>query len=152
MSGKPGKIRLVGTRPGIACPKLKHYQQVRLVWLRPAVSKTPSLTKKGVRERIIERRKKIYIPRLQRRYRSNPNYKRLLSLLLKGQSIILVAPEGFDPFLYPSGQEVSIPMLMALQDVTEREEDGQWLPYGHGHILALTLLEDLHLLHEHKNN
>jgi len=101
---------------------------------------------------IIESRKKIYVPFLQYLYRSHPIYQKLLKEVKEGQNIIILEPDGPNHNLYPEGMEVTIDLLLKLQNVTKMkdfpggemfENPEKYVPYGHGYVLALTLLEDL---------
>jgi len=94
----------------------------------------------------VESRKQIYIPYLKELYRSNPTYLKLLEKVKSGKDIILVEPDG--PLLeaYPDGLEVDLPLLYNLIDRMNYKEEGyanRYRPYGHGYVLAMTLLEDL---------
>lgn len=102
---------------------------------------------------VVQARKQIYIPDLQRLYREHPVYQQLLTLVRQGQSVIIIEPDGpvQDARCRPMNKE----MLVALQDCTTWEQAGplfdlpdwaagkSYFPYGHGYVIALTLLEDL---------
>ncbi len=108
----------------------------------------------GERLDVVQARKKIYIPMLQEIYRRQPEYKKILEMLKDGKSVILIEPDGPPT---PDPVDVDIPFLERLQDMTKRSEfyqaigwdpkivvDGKrYFPYGHGYVLALTLLQDL---------
>lgn len=85
---------------------------------------------------VVEARKQIYIPELQKLYRDHPVYQRLLEEVRGGQNIILLEPDG-----YPGGKDVDLDSLVTMQDQTEIK--GKYFPYGHGYVIALTILEDL---------
>ena len=94
----------------------------------------------------IEGRKQIYIPYLKELYRANSTYSKLLEKVKSGKDIILVEPDG--PLLeaYPNGLEVDLPLLYKLINRMNYKEEGytnRYRPYGHGYVLAMTLLEDL---------
>lgn len=101
---------------------------------------------------VIEARKEIYIPYLQKLYRAHPVYKRLLQLVARGQNIIILEPDGPTHQLYPDGMPVTLVDLYRLQNVIKMSEfpgghkhsnPNKYIPYGHGYVIALTLLEDL---------
>jgi hypothetical protein len=69
-------------------------------------------------------------------------YNKILDLLRKGSKIILLEPDGPLHQYYPEGREVDMELLVSLQTKTVGE-NGKYMPYGHGYVLALTLLEDL---------
>ena len=91
---------------------------------------------------IVKARKEIYIPHLQELYRASPIYQDLLKKVKSGQNVMLVEPDG--PLLeeYPNGLEVNKDLLKNLIEVTSYS-NGKYRPYGHGYVLALTLLEDM---------
>ena len=94
----------------------------------------------------IEGRKQIYIPYLKQLYRANPVYHKLLEKVRNGKNIIIVEPDG--PLLdaYPNGLEVDLVMLYNLIDRMNYAPEGhpnRYRPYGHGYVLAMTMLEDL---------
>jgi len=99
---------------------------------------------------IVEARKQIYIPYLQKLYRMELAYQKLLEKVREGQSIIILEPDGPPPHLYTKGGDVTLESLIQLQDVTELKDfpgvsskSAKYVPYGHGYVIALTLLEDL---------
>lgn len=105
---------------------------------------------------IVEARKEIYIPYLQQLYRNHRVYQQLLAMVRRGTNIIILEPDGPNLDLYPTGMPVNLEMLVDLQNVTRMEEfprvedhtnadipPQKYVPYGHGYVLALTLLEDL---------
>lgn len=111
---------------------------------------------------MIESRKNIYIPFLQYLYRNHPTYQKLLNEVKKGQNIIILEPDGPHHSLYPNGMVVTLDLLYRLQNVTKMKDfpEGEkfnlvksgeqkfgnpekYIPYGHGYVLALTLLEDI---------
>jgi hypothetical protein len=97
---------------------------------------------------IIEARKEIYIPYLQKRYRESPIYQKLLEKVKSGQNIIILEPDGPNPTLFPDGMNVDLDLLIHLQNVTKmadfpKGKGEKYVPYGHGYVIALTLLEDL---------
>lgn len=110
---------------------------------------------KGQKLDVIQARKQIYVPDLQRMYRAHPVYQQLLALVRGGQSVIIIEPDGpaEDVRCNPLSKET----LVALQDCTTCKEaarylspdtppgiaSGRYFPYGHGYVIALTLLEDL---------
>ena len=101
---------------------------------------------KGNKLDTVEGRRQIYIPYLKELYRANPTYLKLLEKVKSGKNIILVEPDG--PLLeaYPDGLEVDLPLLNNLIDRMNYKEEGypnRYRPYGHGYVLAMTLLEDL---------
>lgn len=85
---------------------------------------------------VVDARKRIYIPELQKLYRAHPVYQKLLEEVRSGQNIIIMEPDG-----YPGGLEVTHESLVSMQDQTEL--NGKYFPYGHGYVIALTLFEDL---------
>jgi hypothetical protein len=100
---------------------------------------------------VVEARKKIYIPMLQKIYRKHPDYHKILTMLQEGKNVILIEPDG-PPMA--DALDVDIDLLTKLQDVTTRKEfwktiekeyydQDKYFPYGHGYVLALTLLQDL---------
>lgn len=103
---------------------------------------------------VVQARKLIYIPQLQRLYRAHTVYQQLLKLVSEqGQSVIIIEPDGpaEDARCVPLSKET----LVALQDcVTWKQAaplfgqpkgagSNRYFPYGHGYVIALTLLEDL---------
>lgn len=95
---------------------------------------------------IVDARKQIYIPCLKALYRVNPVYQKLLQMVRDGKNVMLIEPDG--PFIeaYPNGLEVDLPMLYSLIEITNYGKEGfphKYRPYGHGYVLAMTLLEDL---------
>ena len=104
----------------------------------------------GRKLNLFEARKQIYIPLLQQLYRSNNAYKSLLKLVRDGINIIILEPDGPSYELYPDGMDVNLDLLYKLQDVSKMSEfpggdknDNRYVPYGHGYVIALTILEDL---------
>jgi len=94
----------------------------------------------------VESRKQIYIPYAKELYRANPVYLKLLEKVRSGKDIMIVEPDG--PLLesYPNGLEVNIPLLNDLVYRMNYKEEGspkRYRPFGHGYVLAMTLLEDL---------
>jgi hypothetical protein len=94
---------------------------------------------------VVESRKEIYIPYLKKLYRANPVYLKLLEKIRSGKNIMIIEPDG--PFLeaYPNGLEVNLELLNNLIEKTNYKEEGfpkKYRPYGHGYVLAMTLLED----------
>lgn len=94
---------------------------------------------------VVEARKEIYIPYLKQLYRANPVYLKLLEKVKSGKNIMIIEPDG--PFLeaYPNGLEVDLEILNNLIEKTNYKEEGypkKYRPYGHGYVLAMTLLED----------
>lgn len=92
---------------------------------------------------LIAARKRVYIPYYQRLLRAHPVYQQLLALFRVGKNLIIVEPDGPCPETYPDGMPVTLERLIELQEVTVREENGRYHPYGHGYVIALTLLEDV---------
>lgn len=101
---------------------------------------------------IVSARKKIYIPHLQKLYRQNSVYSKLLKMVASGQNVIILEYDGFPMELYPDGLDVDYDMLVKLQDVVKcsdsdifcnAPDQNKYVPYGHGYVLALTLLEDI---------
>jgi hypothetical protein len=102
---------------------------------------------------VVEARKQLYIPELQRLYRAHPVYQQLLKTVTEGQSVIIIEPDG--PAEDVRCQPLSKETLIALQDCTTCKEaahhfgqpegagSNRYFPYGHGYVIALTLLEDL---------
>jgi len=110
---------------------------------------------KGKKLGIVEARKQIYIPYLQYLYRSHPTYKKLLEKVLAGSKIIILEPDGPLYDIYPDGMPVNLELLYNLQNVTKigdipggntYSNPKQYFPYGHGMVIALTLLEDVYNL------
>lgn len=100
----------------------------------------------GEKLNTIEGRKQIYIPYLQQLYRAHPVYMKLLEKVKSGKNIMLVEPDG--PYLeaYPNGLEVNLPLLKELIERMNYADEGypnKYRPYGHGYVLAMTILEDL---------
>ena len=98
---------------------------------------------------VIEARKQIYIPYLQELYRKHPAYQSLLTKVKSGVNIIILEPDGPPSMFYPTGLEVDLNMLVHLQGVTELNQlpglntsSKKYVPYGHGYVIALCLLED----------
>ncbi len=99
---------------------------------------------------VVEARKQIYIPYLQELYRKHPAYQSLLNKVKSGVNIIILEPDGPPSMFYPTGLEVDLNMLVQLQDVTELNQlpglntsSKKYVPYGHGYVIALCLLEDV---------
>lgn len=128
---------------------LKHTLPVR----RPNGKKVPLYAWwKGRKLGVIESRKEIYVPYLQQLYRNHPVYQKLLNEVRTGKNIIILEPDGPRHELYPDGMSVSLELLYGLQNVTKMKDfpggdrfgdPNKYVPYGHGYVLALTLLEDL---------
>lgn len=102
----------------------------------------------GEKLSVEEARRKIYIPYLQELYRDHPVYQKLRDKVKSGENIMLIEPDG--PLLeaYPNGLEVNLKKLQDLIGVTNYSEEGypeKYRPYGHGYVIALTILEDLSL-------
>jgi len=112
---------------------------------------------------IVEARKEIYIPYLQTLYRAHPVYKKLYKLVVEeGKNICILEPDGPKHWLFENGAELDLETLYALQNVTELkdfpgltddqtktlESGKRYVPYGHGYVLALTLLEDSQKSHK----
>lgn len=107
---------------------------------------------KGQKLGIIEARKQIYIPYLQDLYRQSPIYKQLLEMVRNGKNIIIIEPDGPKTDLYPTGMDVTRELLLDLVGVQRMKdfpggenfpEPNKYVAYGHGYVIALTLLEDL---------
>ena len=105
---------------------------------------------KGEKLDVVQARKQIYIPFLQKLYRANKVYRDLLERVQNGENLIIVEPDGPLPNLFPEGLDVTIDMLQQLQDVCKvkdmpnvKSASEKYTPYGHGYVIALTLLEDL---------
>ncbi len=105
---------------------------------------------------VVQARKRIYIPGLQKLYRAHPQYQRLLDLVKGGQSVNIIEPDGPSLSMYPNGMDINLDLLIQLQDVTTIDDfpvdkpERKWgvsgkkyVPYGHGFVLALTLLQDI---------
>jgi hypothetical protein len=99
---------------------------------------------------IVEARKEIYIPYLQKLYRAHSAYVKLLEKVREGQNVIILEPDGPPPHLYPAGWDATLETLIQLQEVTELKDfpggvgrGSKYVPYGHGYVIALTLMEDL---------
>lgn len=93
---------------------------------------------------VVQARKRIYIPELQKLYRAHPVYQILLDRVRSGHNLIIVEPDGPCYKTWPKGRDVDLQLLVDLQDRTTREEDPtKYFPYGHGYVLALTILQDL---------
>ncbi len=102
----------------------------------------------GRKLNIIEARKEIYIPGLQKVYRDSKVYQILLEKVKNGQKIIILEPDGPTHTIYPDGMDVNREILTSLQNVTEMKDfpkgqGSKYVPYGHGYVIALTLFEDL---------
>lgn len=93
---------------------------------------------------VVQARKAIYIPELQKLYRAHPVYQKLLEKVRGGQNIIIVEPDGPNYTKYPNGRDVTQELLVEMQDWTEQEDSKRYFPYGHGYVIALTLFEDLY--------
>lgn len=126
---------------------MKHKKAVR----RPAGKAIPKYAYwEGEKLGIIESRKRIYIPYYQKLIRKSPVYKKLLKMVKSGKNIIIVEPDGPDIRLFPDGKEVYGNLLEEWIEVTDRKEvdeteDGKsrYRAYGHGFVIAQTLIEDL---------
>lgn len=66
------------------------------------------------------------------------------------KTLSFVEPDGAPLYLYPQGFEVNIDLLTILQDVTKvkdfpgsKSKSDKYVPYGHGYVIALTILQDL---------
>jgi len=100
---------------------------------------------------VVEARKQLYIPELQRLYRAHPVYQKLLDIVRNGQSVVIIEPDG--PAEDTRCQPLSKETLVALQDCTTCKEaallfglssgSDHYFPYGHGYVIALTILQDL---------
>lgn len=109
---------------------------------------------------VVQARKELYIPYAQRLYRAHPMYRKLFEMVyLEGKNICILEPDGPQHFLFPDGVRLDLETLRALQNVTQLGQfpnlsedqiktlkytgaDKKYVPYGHGYVLALTLLED----------
>jgi len=99
---------------------------------------------------IIEARKRIYIPFLQELYRAHPAYQQLLTKVRNGENIVILEPDGPPAGLYPLGLEMNLELLIKFQDITEWNQlpgaytnSKKYVPYGHGYVIGLTILQDL---------
>ncbi|MBX9636970.1 MAG: hypothetical protein K2Q45_05405 [Nitrosomonas sp.] len=100
---------------------------------------------------VIEARKRIYIPYLQALYRKSKVYQELLDMVKNGQDIIILEPDGPPHEFFPDGMPVDMALLEKLQNVTELKdfpgitssESKKYVPFGHGYVIAMTLLQDL---------
>lgn len=102
---------------------------------------------------VVQARKRIYIPVLQKLYRAHPVYQQLVKMVERGENICILEPDGPSLFYkFPNGIDVDIHTLIRLQDATtcteaypgmEVQNGSKYFPYGHGYVLALTILEDL---------
>ena len=106
----------------------------------------------GRRLDVIQARKELYIPYLQKLYREHPTYKRLLEMVsVEGKDICIIEPDGPRSEYFKDGLVVNMSLLRKLQTVTEMRHfpgtegkgGSRYVPYGHGYVLALTLLEDM---------
>lgn len=105
----------------------------------------------GRRLGVVEARKEIYIPKLQALYRAHPTYQKLFDLVaVQGKKICILEPDGPLHEHFPHGMDVTLSLLNQLQDVTKLKDfpgvkstSEKYVPYGHGYVLALTLLEDM---------
>jgi len=107
---------------------------------------------KGRKLGLIDSRRNIYIPFLQDLYRKSPTYQKLLEIVRNGTNIIILEPDGPRAELYPTGMDVNVELLLDLVSVQKMKdfpggqnyrEKEKYVAYGHGYVLALTLLEDL---------
>ena len=99
----------------------------------------------GQKLNLVEARQQIYIPHLKALYRAHPVYQKLLQKVKSGKNIMLIEPDGPLIEAYPQGLEVNLPLLYSLINVTNYGSEGfpnKYRPYGHGYVLAMTLLED----------
>ena len=117
---------------------------------KPVVSNDLNPQGDYVKLGVIEARKQIYIPFLQELYRKHPAYQSLLTKVKSGVNIIILEPDGPPSMFYPNGLEVDLNMLVHLQEVTEVNQlpglntsSKKYVPYGHGYVIALCLLEDV---------
>lgn len=99
---------------------------------------------------VVEARKQIYIPKLQEHYRRMRQYRQLLDMVRDGTNVIILEPDGPPPELFPGGMDVTVDTLVRMQDATERKDipgcetdSNKYVPYGHGYVIALCLLEDI---------
>ncbi len=93
---------------------------------------------------VVQARKRIYIPVLQKLYRAHPTYQKLLEVVRDGQNICILEPDGCHHSQYSQGRDVNMEMLIEWQDRTQQEHDeNRYFPYGHGYVIALTLFQDL---------
>jgi hypothetical protein len=97
---------------------------------------------KGEALDLIQARKQIYIDTYQRLLRAHPTYNKLLDMFVhQNKNLIIVEPDGPLPAEFPDGMPVTLDLLVELQTETKRS-NGTYHPYGHGYVIALTLLED----------
>ncbi len=99
---------------------------------------------------VIEARKRIYIPFLQELYRAHPAYQQLLTKVKNGENVLILEPDGPPAGLYPLGLDMDLELLIKFQDITEWNQlpgayttSKKYVPYGHGYVIALTILQDL---------
>lgn len=121
---------------------LKHEEAVR----RPNGRAIPLYSYyRGQKLGVVEARKQIYIPWLQELYRKNEVYQKLLQMVKSGINVMIIEPDGPLLDFYDEGLEVNLQMLYNLINVTNYAPEGyphKYRPYGHGYVIALTLLQD----------
>lgn len=96
----------------------------------------------GERLDLIESRKRIYIPAYKNLLRKHPTYLLLLNKLRNGEKLIIIDLDGPRLDLHPEGRDVDIDKLNEWIG-KEKYDDGRYFPYGHGYVVAMSLLEDL---------
>jgi hypothetical protein len=101
---------------------------------------------KGRHLSLVEARMEIYIPFLQQLYRKHPVYKLLLDRVYYGkENILIIEPDGPKLDEYPEGAEVNLELLYEWRSkVTDYK--GRYFAFGHGYVLAMTILEDIQQL------
>lgn len=104
---------------------------------------------------VVNSRKAIYIPYLQELYRKHPSYKIILNKILNGENIIILEPDGPNLVVYRDGLSLNMETLYKMQNITKLSEFPNWngegdpnkyVPYGHGYVLGLTMMEDILLI------
>ncbi len=81
----------------------------------------------------------------------------LLEKVRSGQNIIILEPDGPTHTQYPDGMDVNKEILTMLQYVTEMKDfpkgkGSRYVPYGHGYVIALSLVEDEEMKKVHREH
>lgn len=103
---------------------------------------------------LVEARRQIYLPVLEKLYSEHPVFHKLLEKVKSGQNVILVEPDGPDLGLFPTGVDMTEELIEKLMNVTDIKEfphpeveqhkdmlTPKYVPFGHGYVLAKLLLK-----------
>lgn len=97
---------------------------------------------------VVDARKQIYIPTLEKLYKASPTFAKLQEKVQSGQNVILIEPDGPDLGVFPKGVDMSIELIEKLKDVTDirqfpnaKTDREKYVPFGHCYVIASLLLK-----------